>query len=189
VEQRDAAGGFERRDLSVSMGAANVYVIATTGPVTVLLTVSYSVLWGFGRLMDAFSGVGFLLLLVVVVVGVVAHEVIHGLSWALFGRKPLGAIKFGFQVKSLSPYAHLKESLRARAYRLGTAMPGVVLGLVPSLVGIVTGNAPIMLFGLFFTFAAGGDALILWLIRKVGPNALVEDHLTNAGCYVLERPE
>jgi len=64
-----------------------------------------------------------------------------------------------------------------------------VLGLLPSLVGIVTGNAPIMLFGLFFTFAAGGDALVLWLIRKVDPNALVEDHPTNAGCYVLEGPE
>lgn len=57
-------------------------------------------------------------------------------------------------------------------YRLGAAIPGVVLGLLPSLVGIVTGNAPIMLFGLFFTFAAGGDALVLWLIRKVDPNAL-----------------
>jgi hypothetical protein len=95
VEQRDAAGGFERRDLSVSMGAANVYVIATTGPVTVLLAVSYSVLWGFGRLMDAFSGVGFLLLLVVVVVGVVAHEAIHGLSWALSGGNPWALSRSG----------------------------------------------------------------------------------------------
>lgn len=189
VERRDAASGFEKRDLSVSMGAASVYVIVTTAPVTVLLAVAYSMLWGLGRLMDGFSGVGSLLFMVVVVAGIVAHEAIHGLSWVLFGRKPLGAIRFGFHVKSLSPYAHLKEPVRARVYRLGGAMPGVVLGLLPSLIGIVTGNGPIMLFGLFFTFVAGGDALILWLIRRVDPNALVEDHPTRAGCYVLEGPE
>jgi hypothetical protein len=188
VEREDVAGDFERRDLSVSMEAASVYVIATTGPVTILLAVVYSALWGFGRLGEVLSGTGLVLSLVVLVVGIVAHEALHGLSWAVFGRKPLNSVKFGFQARSLTPYAHLKEPVRARAYRLGTAMPGVVLGLGPSLAGLITGNAPAMLFGLLFTLAAGGDALILWLIRNVDPATLVEDHPTRAGCYVLERP-
>jgi hypothetical protein len=43
-----------------------------------------------------------------------------------------------------------------------------------------------MAFGLLFTFAAGGDALVLWLLRGVAPHRLVEDHPTRAGCFVWE---
>ena len=45
---------------------------------------------------------------------------------------------------------------------------------------------PIMIFGLLFTLASGGDLLILWLIRKVKPGEFVQDHPTRAGCYVIE---
>lgn len=34
--------------------------------------------------------------------------------------------------------------------------------------------------------SAGGDWLILWLIRNVKAGSLVEDHPSKAGCYVLE---
>jgi hypothetical protein len=40
-------------------------------------------------------------------------------------------------------------------------------------------------FSLIHTAAAGGDWLILWLIRGVKAGSLVEDHPSNAGCYVL----
>jgi hypothetical protein len=36
------------------------------------------------------------------------------------------------------------------------------------------------------SISAGRDWLILWLIRHVKAGMLVEDHRTNAGCYVLE---
>ncbi len=68
--------------------------------------------------------------------------------------------------------------MRARAYRLGVVTPGIVLGVVPSVAGIITGNGWVMSFGLFFRFVAGGDFLILWLVRRVAGRALVEDHPT-----------
>jgi hypothetical protein len=89
-------------------------------------------------------------------------------------------------VQSLTPYAHLKEPIEVNAYRWGAFMPGLVLGLLPALVGILTGNGFLIAFGLLFVSAAGGDLLILWLIRKVPAGRMVEDHPTNAGCYVLE---
>lgn len=179
-------GSSGRRDLSVSMGKANLYSLVTSLPLTVLLAAIYAAVWGLDALFSPLSGSGFLVALGVLIAGTFAHEAIHGLSWALFGRKPLGSISFGFQLKTLTPYAHCKEPMRARAYRVGAAMPGVLLGLAPSLFGIATGSGSAMLFGLFFTFAAGGDLLILWLIRGVSPSALVEDHPTDAGCYVYE---
>jgi hypothetical protein len=51
---------------------------------------------------------------------------------------------------------------------------------------LVLGNGNLFWFGLVHTAAAGGDWLILWLIRKLKAGRLVEDHPTNAGCYVLE---
>jgi len=193
--ERDAALYLgERRDLSISMAKANLYSF-TILPLVALLTAIFVYLWGYDALSDgstferpvvgtiAVYVIGFLL----VVFGTAAHEAIHGLSWTYFGGKSLGAIKFGFQVKTFTPYAHCKEPIEARAYRIGAAMPGLILSILPSLVGIVTGNGWVMLFSLFFTFGAGGDALILWLIRKVDAKALVEDHPTNAGCYVYER--
>lgn len=41
-------------------------------------------------------------------------------------------------------------------------------------------------FGIIYTFAAGGDWIIRWLLHHVKPGTLVEDHLSRAGCYVIE---
>ena len=107
-------------------------------------------------------------------------------SWAFFAKKPLGVIHLGFQWKTLTPYAHCKEPLEVNAYRLGAFMPGLVLGILPALAGILTGSGWLLMFGIFFTIAAGGDLLILWLIRSVPAGRLVEDHPPPAGCYVWE---
>jgi hypothetical protein len=46
-----------------------------------------------------------------------------------------------------------------------------------------------MLFGLLFTAAAGGDALVLWRIRQEPAEAWVLDHPTQAGCMIVEPPD
>ena len=184
----------KKRDLSVSMARANV-----VGPLLVLapmsvLYLAYGALWGFGVRFEigglaglpglaALYAVGALAL----VVGVVAHELLHGFSFVLVGKQPPANVKLlGFQRETLTPYSHCKVPIEAGAYRWAVAMPGLVLGVAPSLLGIATGDGRVMLFGLFFLFAAAGDALILWLLRGVGGDGLVEDHPERAGCYVIE---
>ena len=44
----------------------------------------------------------------------------------------------------------------------------------------------LMAWSLFFLFTAGGDIVVLWLIRDVGAGKLVQDHPTRAGCRVLD---
>lgn len=124
--------------------------------------------------------------MVMLIAGIVVHEMLHALTCVYLGNKPWRAIQFGIVWKALAPYAHLTEPVEVRAYRWGVAIPGIVLGLVPSLVGILTGIGAIMLFGLIFTLAAAGDALILWVTRSVEAGKLVEDHPSRAGCYVIE---
>ena len=64
-------------------------------------------------------------------------------------------------------------------------VPGVVLGVAPALAGLVLGAGDVFWFGFIFTLAAGGDALILWLLRGVPGDRLVRDHPTKPGCLVL----
>jgi hypothetical protein len=107
-------------------------------------------------------------------------------TWALFARKPLSTFKLGFQWASLTPYAHSREPMDILPYRIGSFAPGLVLGIIPWLISLFNGDVLLFLFGFLYTSAAGGDFLILWLLRRVKPNTLVEDHPTNAGCYVFE---
>lgn len=177
-----------KQDLSISLKKANVYGVLLMMPLGVVLAVPYIALWGvdaFGSAWSAALDHGFLAL-AVLINGIVVHELIHGLSWMFFGKKPRSAITYGFQLKTLTPYAHCKEPMGARAYRLGAAMPGVILGVVPWLIGTLIEDSLLLIFGFIFTIAALGDAMILWLLRSVEPHARVIDHPTRAGCYVLE---
>jgi hypothetical protein len=60
------------------------------------------------------------------------------------------------------------------------------LGIFPLLISIISGSVWVFWFGMLFTISAAGDFLILWIIRKVEPETMVEDHPTRAGCYICE---
>ena len=172
-----------KRDLSISMERANMLILFTSIPVVVVQFVLFTLVHGGGKTDITWNIVIFIL---AILIGVVVHELIHGLTWAIFGRKPFSAVQFGFQWKTFTPYAHLKEPVEVNAYRLGAFMPGFILGILTYLLSLVSGSGDLFWFSLIHTAAAGGDWLILWLIRGVRTGALVEDHPTNAGCYVLE---
>jgi hypothetical protein len=172
-----------KRDLSIPMAQANIIVLFISIPVVILQFAVFLLLHGTQGL--KLTG-NIVLLLTAVLLGIVVHELIHGLSWVIFGRKPFSAIKFGFQWQSLTPYAHLKEPVEVNAYRLGAFMPGFILGILVYSLSLVLGNGDLFWFSLVHTSSAGGDWLILWLIRHVKAGMQVEDHPTNAGCYVLE---
>lgn len=170
-------------DRSMSMSRASWLTIVVMGPVAAAMVAVYLSLWS-SSFRDGFPASGWWAALAFVV-GVVVHEGIHGAVWAAASGRP-SAIRFGFQLKSLTPYAHSTEPMSARAYRIGALAPGILLGVLPYLVALAAGSAPLALFGAVFTSVAGGDVLVVWRLRGVAPGALVEDHPTDAGAVVLE---
>ena len=172
-----------KRDLSISMTRANLVVLLASIPLVILQFILFVRLHGDEELIPSWGPV---ILILVILIGIIVHELIHGASWMLMANKPLSAIKFGFQWKTLTPYAHLKETVEVNAYRIATFMPGLLLGVIPYMLSLLIADGNLFWFSLFHTSAAGGDALILWLIRNVKAGSLVEDHPTNAGCYVIE---
>lgn len=172
-----------KRDLSISMGHANMIVLFVSIPVSIAQFFIFLLSQEVENIGLTFNPA---LLMIAIILGIAAHEVIHGLSWMVFGHTPLSAIKFGFQWKTFTPYAHLKEPVEVSVYRIGTFMPGFILGILPYILSLLLGDGNLFWFGLVHTSAAGGDWLVLWLIRNVKSGTLVEDHPTHAGCYVIE---
>lgn len=191
-----AGGGTAKVDFSVSVRQANLYQLALL-PLVALSATFYLSIWGVGEIVDVIELVTDrpiralwmnAVSVAIFVCGVVVHELIHGFSFALIGRQPLEKITLlGFQKETLTPYSHCDAPVEVGAYRWVVAMPGLLLGVLPSLLGIATGNLWMMLFGMLFTLAASGDALILWLSRKVERGKLVEDHPARVGFYVIDR--
>ncbi len=183
METDDVTGSEDR---TTSLAAANTYAFAFVLPPLVVLVAAFGLAWGWSALGDGFSALLSPLWRFVLVfgAGVAVHEALHGIAWRLAGA-PAGTVRFGFNLKMLTPYAHCSAAMPARAYRIGAMTPGLVLGLIPALAGLVLGLGEVFWFGALFTLAAGGDALILWLLRGVPGGRLVRDHPSKPGCLIL----
>ena len=126
------------------------------------------------------------LFIVFLLFGIVLHEVIHGLTWALFVKERLHAIKFGVLWKYLTPYCHCKVHLRVKHYIAGAIMPAVVLGIIPTLWAFITGSIMLFFLGIYFIVAASGDFLVIYLLRNEHYNSYVKDHDSLPGCIIYK---
>ena len=116
-----------------------------------------------------------------------AHELIHGAVWVLSTGKPFAsAVELSIDWKALMPYTFCKELVTVSAYRVGIAMPGIILGILPSLAAVVIGNFWILTFGLIMVLGAGGDMMILCKLYGVDAAKLAQDHPSRVGCFVIE---
>ena len=172
-----------REDRSIPMAKAQSAALPFAA-VTLVQAALFVLMWGWEPLRVAET---FLLpwyFFPIFLVGIVLHELVHGLAWMAGGQLPFAKMKFGFQWKTLTPFAHCTVAIPKAGYVFGTLMPLLLLGVMPFLISLINGNGWLFLFGVLFTFAACGDLLIVWLLRGVSWEALVEDHPENAGCYV-----
>ena len=179
------------RDYTLGFGVANAYAALLVIPTGALYIVPYG--WWYGWSVLGEDLVQFLasfpLFLVSIVLGTIAHEFIHAVSWWSLDDIPWERIHFGFKWEMLTPYVHCPDPIEVQNYRWGVAMPGILLGIIPYLLALLIQSGWLLGFGLFFTLAAGGDILILWLLRNVAAGKLVEDHPELIGCRVLNRNE
>jgi hypothetical protein len=177
------------RDLTVD--AERAALLAT--PISViglaLVWAPHYLAWGENALRSLFRATGGWAFGPAILGGIVLHEALHAAVWALGGRLRPGEIRFGFQWRVLMPYAHPRRPIPARAYAIGAAAPGIVLGLLPGALGVATGHGALAGWGAIFTAAAAGDALVLWTLRDVPATARVRDHPTRVGCEVVGDPD
>lgn len=120
-------------------------------------------------------------------ISMLAHEGMHGLAWKLSNiRNPDVRIQFGFSWKALAFFTRALGSMPVRSYILGSAAPGVLLGLLPVMAGLLSGYLPLTILGSLNIAGAGSDFIVLWLTRKVSKNSWVIDHPSRLGFMTVE---
>ena len=133
-----------------------------------------------------------ILFIAMFVVLIVAHELIHGLTWSIFTEHRFKDIEFGFMKEYLTPYCTCKVPLSKGHYILGALMPCITLGIIPTALGIILGSSLLFWVGIIMFLSAGGDLMIIFkvLTFKQQPSSseiLIFDHPTQAGSVILEK--
>jgi hypothetical protein len=196
----DELENYTKEKKTIDLGWANVFAILLVIPIMIVFGLPYYLIWSdqfmMENLIKAFSNLSIdspisvtVLIFGVIILGIVIHELIHGITWARYSKSGFKAIKFGVFWKLLTPYCHCKEPLKVNQYILGAMMPAIILGIIPSLAAFILGNLALLVFGMFFTLAAGGDFLIINLLRNERKDDLVLDHPSEAGCFIYRKIE
>ena len=184
---------YQKEKLTINLYWANIFSFLILVPIALIFGLPYYLLWiddidaFFSLWKDKISSIGLLGFLLVPIFGVIIHELIHGVTWARYTDNGFKSIKFGILWKMLTPYCHCKEPLRVKHYVMGAIAPAIILGFIPSVVAIIIGNFGLLIFGLVFTVVAAGDFLIINLLRKENKDDFVEDHPSEAGCYIYRK--
>lgn len=175
---------YEREKRTINLYAANGVALAITIGAAVLFGVPFYFIRRPEFTHSVQLGLLFMLLLFV---GIIVHELIHGFFFGLFAKKGFKSIRFGVMWKMLTPYCHCKEPLKMKHYFLGALMPALLLGILPAVTSFFNGSGMMLLFGIIFTGAAAGDFMVVWMLRKEHPETYVQDHPSEAGCYVYRK--
>ncbi len=177
---------MEKRKVIIDMNKANVFAIVMLVVVGVVLAGLFRLIWG--RWTDGESlSVSSIIFFLGLIVAIVVHELIHGLTWSFFAPRGLRSIKFGIMKKYLNPYCHCSDPLPRNGYVLGGLMPGIVTGLIPAIVALAIGSFPLLVFSIFMISAAAGDIMIVLLALKEDPRCTILDHPTEGGFYVNDQ--
>lgn len=170
-----------KKEYTLSIGKTNLYAFFMIFPISAITFLPYILIWNFETFWigaKEFKN----LFAPIFIFGIIVHELLHGITWALFAKKGFQSIKFG--INGLTPYCHCKEPLKANHYRLGGAMPLIIMGIAPSIAGLIFHNGLYLCIGIFFIWTAGGDIISLFMLRKLGKNVMISDHPDKMGFYV-----
>lgn len=195
--EMESLSGYVKEERFIDLYKANIFALFLFIPIILLYTLPFYLIWGrnenpfvfIKNILEITSLSSALLGVLVVVIGVVVHELIHGITWSCYTKNGFRSIKFGVLMKMLTPYCHCKEPLRVRQYIIGALMPSIILGIIPIMYAWYSGNIHILLFAIFFTVSAAGDFMIVQLIWREDMRSLVLDHPSEAGCFIYKKED
>ena len=151
--------GYEKHNLFFSIIGANIY-----GP---LLALSLNLL--FLYIYYVINGCSYVNTLVIhpllftlfLLIAIVLHELIHGITFGIFASEGRKAIEFGVIWKALTPYCTCSSTLKKWQYVIGALMPTILLGFLPGMVAAATANLSLLIFSQILILAGGGDFLVV----------------------------
>lgn len=182
--------GYLKRDLTVGILQANVMAVIIMLPFVVAAFGVYGIFNTAGSVDFSFSLRGILVFFAALLLLIVLHEVIHGLTWGIFAKGHRKAIAFGFIWRMLTPYCTCSEPLMKWQYVTGAVMPTLVLGFVPAGIAAVMGNFWLLALSAVMILSGGGDFFIvlkMLLHRHPHTEVLYYDHPYECGVVAFEK--
>ena len=188
--ERLSQEGYKRNDLTISIVKANLFVFLLAIPVVAIGVLLFA--WKNPISLLTPNPRGSLLVIVLFMVLIVVHELIHGLTWSLYAEHHFKDIEFGFMKEYLTPYCTCTTPLPKSHYIMGALMPCIVLGILPTAIGILLGSSLFFWIGIIMILSAGGDIMIVWKVlafkkQDESKEVLIYDHPTQAGSVIFER--
>ena len=182
--------GYKKTDLTISIVKANLFVFLLAIPVVAIGVFLFA--WKNPISLLTPTPHGSLLFVVLFIVLIVVHEFIHGLTWSLYAEHHFKDIEFGFMKEYLTPYCTCTTPLPKSHYIMGALMPCIVLGILPTAIGILLGSSLFFWIGIIMTLSAGGDIMIVWKVlafkkQDESEVVLIYDHPTQAGSVIFEK--
>ena len=188
--ERLSREGYKKTDLTIGIVKANLFVFLLAIPVVAIGVLLFA--WRNPISLLTPTPHGSLLFIVLFFVLIVAHELIHGLIWSIFAEHHFKDIEFGFMKEYLTPYCTCTTPLLKSHYILGALMPCIVLGILPTAIGILLGSHLWFWIGIVMILSAGGDIMIVWKVltfkkQDLSKEILIYDHPTQAGSVIFEK--
>lgn len=178
--------GYKPVELKIGVLAANVLALVIALPFLLIVFVPYVLLHGYPFLPPSSMGLFVISMLVCIVV----HELIHGLTWSFYAKDGWKSIEFGVIWQYLTPYCTCSTPMKKGPMILAAIMPTIVLGFIPSVLGIILGQSLLLLLGVVMIVGGGGDMMIILNILKYRTEAkeiLFLDHPYEVGTFVFEK--
>ncbi len=179
---------YTKEEKIIDLMKANLVAIKYFAFFAVVFGLPYLFVWGFNSnplLKSDNIFLKYLSLPVMLILGVVLHELIHGIFFAKYAQKGVRSVKFGVMWKALAPYAHCKEPLKIKEYKVALVAPLILVGILPAIIGIITGSSELLILGIAMSGGAAGDLMIYDLIKKENPEDYVQDHPSEAGYFIF----
>lgn len=180
--------GYTQKNLIIGVVQANILAIIIMLPFAIALGY-IGCLLGNGKYQE-FNIIDIGLFFALMLVLMVIHELIHGITWGIFAENHWKDIEFGIIWKMLTPYCTCKSALTKLQYVIGGLMPTLILGFGLGLVAIIIGNMLLFLLAELMIFGGGGDFLIagkLLLFRTKYKDCIYMDHPTECGLVAFYR--
>lgn len=182
---------FQKEAKIIDLVKANFVALKYFVLFAIIFATPFFLIWNI-NLSGSFSGVQqpvilWFLPVLIIILGIILHELLHGIFFAKFAKNGFKSVKFGILWKMLTPYCHCEEPLKIKHYKIALLAPLIIMGIIPAIISLFTGSQTLLIFGIFFSGAAAGDIMIYQLIKKENPEDFVQDHPTEAGYFIFRQ--
>jgi hypothetical protein len=178
----------ENTELVINEKQVNRFALLSIVGIIVVFYLPFASFWGYNF---AFAGLKYMIKVLIfwLIPIILVHEGLHGLFWALAIKGNIKQIKFGFNKQMMAPYTHCKIPLSKKAYLIGGMAPLILLGICPSIIFFILGNAYYYTLSLVCIWTSSGDILSCYHLIKV-PNTLkIQDHPDSLGFILVREGE